>query len=386
MLSIRSDRTISRTSRRKRRLVGVVVAIAVTVTVGPFASPVDADPLGDARIWNESTANVQVNGTYVPVTGLFTADTGTDVLWFDATGRDQFWRRGDDGRHRSLAAPPQIDGARIPLVGDFAGNDALDDIFWYGPGAVTDVLWRSKGDGTFAVSSFVVNGAYTPKVVHSNTGADIVWWKKGWSTTSVWDFGAARGTFTNRTLTNPASAEPVPGDFNGDGIGDIFWYSPGIDAESISRGTGGIYTTMAAPSVHHGERPVVVRLKGFGGIGHDHILWWSTRNPEMAVWRADTGFRWTGMAVKVNTSATTTPIPLPGTQNTYLWNWDTVGGDHLWLREADGRQLNVGTANTEPGAGAIPIPLATHGATSKILWYAPGFGTDVMFSLLIAAP
>jgi hypothetical protein len=387
MLAIRSHRSVLRSPNWKRRLVGAAVAIGLVASIGPFAPPAGAAPLPNALLWNETTTNVQVNGSYLPVTGNFTSgDASTDIYWFSATTSDQIWARGNDGRHRSLSAPSQIDGSRIPLVGDFAGNDTLDDIFWYGPGAVTDVLWRAKGDGTFSASSFSVKGVYTPKVVHSKTGSDIVWWKAGWSITSIWDFGAARGLVTNRSVTNPAAAEPVPGDFNGDGNGDIFWFNPGIAAESISMGTAGVYTTVPAPSVYHEVEPVVVRLAEFGGAGHDHILWWSASNPQMAVWGADTGFRWSAIVVKMNTSATTKPIALPGATNTYIWNWDTVNEDHLWLRNRDGLQSSFGSRNTEPSSDAIPIPLATGGTTTQILWYRPGYGTDVLFTLRIAAP
>lgn len=386
MLTFRSHRqSIQRTP--KRRLLGVAAAIGLASIVGPFASPAGAAPLPSADLWKETTAHVQVNGSYVPVSGNFTAgDTSTDIFWFSATGQDQIWVRYDDGRRGSMKAPSQIDGSRIPLVGDFSGNDNVDDIFWYGPGAVSDVLWTARGDGSFSAGPFAVNGTYTPKVVHSKTGSDIVWWKKGWSTTSVWDFGAARGQYTNRPVTNPAQAEPVPGDFNGDTFGDIFWFNPGIAAESISMGTAGIYTSRPAPSVYHELKPVVVRLDGFGGIGHDHILWWSASNPQMAVWRADTGFQWQATVVKMATSSTTKPIALPGTKNTYIWNWDTVYEDHLWLRASDGRQLDMGSNNTEISSDAIPIPLTTKGSTTEIFWYRPGYATDILFTLKISAP
>jgi hypothetical protein len=64
---------------------------------------------------------------------------------------------------------------------------------------------------------------------------------------TVWDFGAARGALNSLTITNPALAEPVLGDFNGDSYGDIFCFNPGLAPEALSVGTIGKYNALAAP-------------------------------------------------------------------------------------------------------------------------------------------
>lgn len=372
---------------RRRRLLGVGIAIWAATTLGALTPPANAEPLPTGNVWRQATSHASRDGAYTPVTGNFTAgDQSTDIYWFSPTAGDRVLIRKDDGRTWSYPAPTQITGNRIPLVGDFAGNDTIDDIFWYGPGATSDILWKSKGEGSFEATSFSVKGTYTPTVVNSKTGSDILWWKQGVAITSVWDFGAATGRSTNLTIANPKWAQPVVGDFNGDTHGDIFWFNSGLDAESLSAGLGNRYNTLPAPSVFHDYKPVVVRLDGFGGSGHDHILWWSATNSNMAVWRADTGFRWESTVIKMQTTKTTTPIPLRGTKNTFIWNWDTAGDDHFWKRNANGSQWNVGTNNTEPSSNAIPIPLATKGTTTQILWHVPGYSTDTMFTLTIAAP
>ena len=120
-------------------------------------------------------------------------------------------RAGEPARPR-LAGParpglPRGPGrSYLPLVSDFNGN-GRSDVFWYGPGTATDVLWYGGSDGAFAGAS-AVNGTYEPFTGDFNGDRtdDVFWYGPGAGADVVW-YGRAAGGFASRSVTvqGPAS-------------------------------------------------------------------------------------------------------------------------------------------------------------------------------------
>ncbi|MEQ1787242.1 MAG: FG-GAP-like repeat-containing protein, partial [Acidimicrobiales bacterium] len=138
--------------------------------------------------------------------------------------------------------------------GDYDG-DGRDDVFWYGPGAADDYLWKSTGRG-FVSRARPVSGHYAPVVVDATADgrSDIVWVQPGATTSARWDF-AADTTYTGRVLTTPApGSQAYPGDFDGDGRGDVLVYGKGTEPDAVW------YSTPTGVSVR------TVSVKGTYGV------------------------------------------------------------------------------------------------------------------------
>ena len=126
----------------------------------------------------------------------------------------------------------QVIGTYTPLAGDFDGN-GYDDVFWYGPGSGTDVMWWNCA----GIRSEVVPvlGVYVPLVgdFDRNGFDDIFWYGPGTGPDSAWYFGPTGRRGVAQSVTG-ASYRPAAGDFNRDGYDDIVWYTPGSGPEPVA--------------------------------------------------------------------------------------------------------------------------------------------------------
>ena len=151
-------------------------------------------------------------------------------------------------------------GTYQPLVADFNG-DGRRDIFWYGPGAINDVLWLGRGSGGFSSRAVTVGRSYQPVLGDWNgdRSRDILWYGPGAAPDVLW-FGHANGRFTGRAINVAGVYKPFTGDFDADGRRDILWYGPG-DSYDVTCVTGrrqlrrrGGHRTRYLPAVRRGLR------------------------------------------------------------------------------------------------------------------------------------
>ncbi len=175
-----------------------------------------------------------------------------DIVWLEPHERRvTTWILGD----RLLALEDAIQvgqgdlglvrGEHVPAIGDFNG-DGRADIMWHGvsnlPGRqqdIEDVLWLSQSTATqlsFAMVSKSVGYGYRPFVGDfDDDGIDDIFWQRSWGLTShgpsAWATGSSfvwyfddMGGHEAKAFALDADYSPYVGDFDADGCHDIAWF------------------------------------------------------------------------------------------------------------------------------------------------------------------
>ncbi|MEZ4287280.1 MAG: FG-GAP-like repeat-containing protein [Polyangiales bacterium] len=275
----------------------------------------------------------QVGGTYVPTVGDFNGDGLSDIVWYGrgSTG-DYYWIGKGSGNFDRRNTPTALNGTHYePFAGDFNG-DGIDDIFWYAPGTDRDYIWFAKGDNTFnSVEQGAINGTYTPIPGDYNGDGctDILWYGPGSRAGEyLWmckDDGKGTFTKTNGPVIN-GTYVPVPGDFDGDGDTDIFWYGPGSTVNEYAWTCNGNGTFKMEDSTTRVNGTYYPFVGDFDGDGKDDIY------------------------------------------------WDTLGKqDYIWLMKTPNSQYSRTTPDySSYHAGVGLAGYYNNDSRADILWYAPG--------------
>lgn len=208
----------------------------------------------------------------------FDGDYKDDIIWHTpGSGANQIWFGNSRGVFDKVAATSMPGGyGHKAYAGDFDG-DGRGDIFWMGQNSQLEQVWYGRADRTFDIFSYDMSagskvlvgdfdGDLKDDLLVERSGSDTVYYSDssrpsfssftvdiptGAQATvgdltgngisdvlfnvtgpsdAIWVFSATRGSYTevptSSTLArNGTEALPVAGDYNGDGIGDIFWYS-----------------------------------------------------------------------------------------------------------------------------------------------------------------
>ncbi|MCX4247955.1 FG-GAP repeat domain-containing protein [Paraliomyxa miuraensis] len=176
-----------------------------------------------------------------------------DILWLEpqAGGNVIAWRHGGgllDLVEVTTTARGDlglVPGEHIPAIGDFNG-DGLADIMWQGVSnqaagfsEIEDVLWLSQSTANelvFAVMPKAVGRTHRPFVGDfDGDGIDDIFWHRSWGMVAegpsafttdpsyIWYFDATGGHATEAFVLE-GDYSPYVGDFDADGCHDIGWF------------------------------------------------------------------------------------------------------------------------------------------------------------------
>lgn len=268
----------------KRRLMALLGAAAVSASVlTPTGASAETDGVWDYH-------KVAIGGTYQTLVGNFGGDMADDILFYaPGSAPDSLWigTKFERGTNAFSKVPVTVSGTYRPIVGDFAG-DNYDDILWYAPGAAPDPLWISVDSPAIFEKDHRRNvaGTYSPVVLrdyHDGGKDDILWYAPGSRADSLWHFAdSPAGTYVAQPHTIDGLFHMVVGDWNADGREDLVMYAPGgaADHRWDSRQSGAFKKTRV--SVNGNYKPVVVYHESGDGI-----LWWADGRASEAYWRGN---------------------------------------------------------------------------------------------------
>jgi surface antigen len=184
-----------------------------------------------------------------------------------------------------------------------------------------------------------VIGTYLPVPgdFNGDGNSDVFWYGPGDEPDSIWYGASTRGSFSKgHQVTVTGTYSPVPGDFNGDNFSDVFWYGPGDTADSIWFGTAtqGSFATGYQVPVIGTYSPVP---GDFNGDNFSDVIWYGSGAVPDSLW---SGTPTRGSFDKFSgTTVTGTYSPVPGDFNGDNFSdvfWYGPGGipDSLWYGTA----------------------------------------------------
>jgi hypothetical protein len=196
-----------------------------------------------------------------------------------------------------VAAAPQSLAATT--VRHFSGNfigDARDEIFEYRPGTGADYMFtdfsKVAGFVSYRPLSFTLNLTYGPiPGDFDGDGYDeIFWFGAGTAPDYLWDFVDGDPTrFQQTTMNQGGLYLTAAGDFTGDGADDIIWYAPGTQPDEIwDFNPGGGFTYTVHPKVLSGDYYTPM-AGNFTGDGAEDLVFYGVGDRPDYIWDFEPG-------------------------------------------------------------------------------------------------
>ena len=282
------------------------------------------------------------------------------------------WLRADTGYASGMwARRPLGQNARNSL--QWAGGESLCDVTT-GSGACCPQLPVRSNCAPVSVS-----GSYTPVAGDFNGDGvdDIIWYTPGEATDYLWQ-GTVYGRFVGRAVTVNGTYKPVAGDFDGNGTDDVLWYKPGGNGPDDVLWRGKRDGTFRSSGVRVGG-DFAPAAADFNGDGREDIFWYGDGRAADYVWFGTRA----GFTSKAYTQDGAGLVPLAGNYDgderadVFFYGADGIA-DSIWYGNA-GRSF---MKKSEPQIGGAYLPVAgrfNRGRRADILWYRPGTEADVLY-------
>jgi len=210
---------------------------------------------------------------------------------------------------------------------------------------------------------------------------------------------ATQSLTPTQQLTPTAAAQPVRGDFDGDGRDDIFWYVPGSGTDFLWSGKGrDTASPVATPdrfdvstlSISGTYTPIV---GDFDGDSRDDIFWYGPGSAADSIWY----FTGRGTVASKNITISGRYTPTAGNfdtagpelgQNDDIFFYSATGtGSTLWsgthTRTFTSRSYTISppaNARVHPGNWRQTPTTAGAAVHQDLLFYVPGTGTDLIWT------
>ncbi|MCU1354956.1 MAG: hypothetical protein JWM89_374 [Acidimicrobiales bacterium] len=353
-------------------LAAVLAMVMALTTATPAGAEVDTDFAWDHRA-------LSVSGTYTALEGQFAGDGATDVFWYaPGSAADTLWIGHEGGRgvaaFTKVSVP--ISGTYKPIVGDFAGDD-YDDILWYAPGSAPDSLWvAAEGTKPFQSTSMTINGTFQPTALHDYTGInrkdDILWYAPGSAKDYVWHYNeAGTGTYQTVNIAIAGTFKMIVGDWNGDRLDDLVLYAAGSakDYRWASKADASFATSSI--TVNGTFEPVTIHQSD-----RDGILWWADGSAAEAYWKSNGS---TFSAVHVPAVSVRADVASLGLQGASIVVPDDLDG-YFYGTSSTGAFYQLASANHDLGAGLVSLPGDyDNDGWTDVIWYGPGTKGDQLW-------
>ncbi|MDE0801918.1 MAG: VCBS repeat-containing protein [Acidimicrobiales bacterium] len=323
--------------------------------------------------------DLRVNGDYQALAGDFSGDGLDDIVWYGPGGTaDHLWRS-------PIADPTSlqlsISGTYEPLVGDFSG-DGIDDIFWYRPGSGAEYVWTGRAGNpanrpfdNHSGAGVRVNGHYDPVVGDfSGDGIDDIFWHAPGSTRHYLWRGGNGLSFQSNAVDLAIDRVDAVGDFDGDGRTDLVDHRPGATPDAIFHSTG---TNFVRTTVQVGGSYNLI-VGDYDDNGVDDIYWYSTGSGNDYVWFNDPGRRGQPSGAAANLSSGRRWAALDSPNGTDIaWMLAGDAAEEFWT--FSGRSLSRSSSLSVEGSYQPVVGRWTAGGDGVFL-YAPGSTPDLLWT------